>query len=262
MFSSEPRCQYKKNQLADVICQLRFPDILSINANEPAAFQEIIRSEFPQYVKGMDAAAPKIAGAPGNFHLETVPPTVNYQFSSVDGIWRINLTSRFISITCTQYTNWETFARKFDKPLAAFIKVYNPAYFNRIGLRYLNFISKRELALESVSFSDLINPMYLGLLGSEDVNDKQFNQNSVDAELVTPGGCRLKVHAGPGIVKRNGHTDDEVKFIFDQDLFVSGNIPVNQAAESLDKLHAQSFPIFRGAITDMLHNAMNPDSNF
>ena len=45
MFSTEKRCKYAQNQLADVICQLRFPDILSINANEPAEFQEMIRSE-------------------------------------------------------------------------------------------------------------------------------------------------------------------------------------------------------------------------
>ena len=30
MFSTEPRVTYRKNQLGEVICQLRFPEILSI----------------------------------------------------------------------------------------------------------------------------------------------------------------------------------------------------------------------------------------
>ena len=43
MFSTKPRCQYLDNQLADVICQLRFPEILSISVNPPATFQDMIR---------------------------------------------------------------------------------------------------------------------------------------------------------------------------------------------------------------------------
>ena len=44
MFSNEPRCIYRKNQLAEVICQLRFPEILKISAEAPVAFQEAIRT--------------------------------------------------------------------------------------------------------------------------------------------------------------------------------------------------------------------------
>ena len=49
MFSKEERCIYRKNQLQEVICQLRFPEILSIGVNVPAAFQDAIRDEYPQY---------------------------------------------------------------------------------------------------------------------------------------------------------------------------------------------------------------------
>lgn len=258
MFSTENRCEYQNNQLADVICQLRFPDILSINANEPAQFQEIIRSEYPQYAKQMESPAPKVSGTPGNLQIAPQQANPNYQFTSMDGLWQINLTSRFISITCKKYTNWETFARKFDMPLAAFIQVYKPAYFHRIGLRYLNFVSRTALGLEEIPFSDLIDSKYLGIMSDESVNETAFQQNSVDADVAIRNGCRLKIHAGPGIVKRNGHTDKEVKFIIDEDLYIASNVPVNQAAEKLDVLHNQAFPIFRGAITDMLHNAMNP----
>ena len=47
MFSTETRCIYRKNQLAEVICQLRFPEILTIETNIPAQFQEAIRGDFP-----------------------------------------------------------------------------------------------------------------------------------------------------------------------------------------------------------------------
>ena len=85
MFSSASRCRYGKNQLTDVICQLRFPEILSINTNPPAQFQEAIRQEYPRYQLRQDIPAPKITGVPGQFALENQPKTINHQFSSADG---------------------------------------------------------------------------------------------------------------------------------------------------------------------------------
>ncbi len=258
MFSTETRCIYRKNQVAEVICQLRFPDILTINANQPAVFQDLIRDEFPQFSERAETPAPRIAGIPGNYHIENQKPTPNYQFVSADGMWRINLTSRFISLACTNYTCWEEFAKKLDKPLVSFIQVYKPAYFQRIGLRYMNFISRKNLDLESIPFSKLFQPAYLGILNDREIYEQETSRNCVDAEFSIQGGCRAKIHAGPGIVKQNGHTDNEIRFIFDQDLFMTGNIPVNYSAGALETLHKQAYPIFRGAITDELHYAMDP----
>ena len=258
MFSNEQRCIYNNNQLADVICQLRFPEILSIGANVPVDFQEAIRNEYPQYLARNEMAAPKISGAPGNMRLENQKPTINYQFTSADGQWRVNLTSKFISLTCSAYSNWETFAKKLDTPLAAFIKLYKPAYFERIGLRYMNFISRQALDLEGTPFSELFQSQYLGILSDENVDERTTTRSSVDAEIKIRGGCIAKIHAGPGVVQRNGRKDPEVKFIFDQDLFMSGNIPVNYSAGALQSLHDQAYPIFRSAITDTLHKAMDP----
>lgn len=258
MFSNKPRCQYAKNQLADVICQLRFPEILTINANPPADFQENIRKDFPNYSTTVEAATPQISGTPGNLQIQNQMTTLNYQFASVDGVWRINLTSKFISLACKQYTNWETFAQKLDKPLASFISIYKPAYFERIGLRYLNFISRQSLDLEGTAFREMITTAYLGLLDDDEITEDIAHRSGVDAEISLPGGAHVKLHAGPGLVKQNGTPQKEVKFIFDQDLFMSGNIPVNFSAVALQALHSHAYPIFRGAITDLLHNAMEP----
>ena len=260
MFSQEPRCLYRANPLGEVICQLRFPEILTIGANVPVAFQEAIRDEYPQYSAHKENPAPRIIGTPGNLTLENQPATINYQFVSADGAWRVNLTSKFISLACSRYTRWEDFARRLDKPLAAFIKVYKPAYFERVGLRYLNFISRKALNLEGVPFRDLIAPCYLGPLSDEEVNEAASSRCNVDAELAIRGGCRVKLHAGPGLVKRNGQSDQEVKFIFDQDLFLAGKVPMNMTTGALQTLHAQAYSIFRGAITDTLHDVMEPET--
>lgn len=258
MFSQQERCIYNHNQLGEVICQLRFPEILIIGSEAPAAFQEAIRDEYPQYSARKESPAPKITGTPGHLALENQPQTINYQFMSEDGVWRINLTSRFISLACTRYTCWEDFAGRLDKPLAAFIRIYKPAYFERVGLRYLNFFSRKALELEGTPFRELIAPCYLGPLAEENVSEPNTSRCSVDAEIGIRAGCRIKLHAGLGMVKKAGQQDSEVKFIFDQDLFMPGKVPVNYSAGALQTLHSQAYSIFRGAITDKLHDALDP----
>lgn len=258
MFSQEPRRLFRKNQLVEVICQLRFPEILTIGVNPPVAFQEAIRSEFPQYNARKEIPAPKIAGAPGNFSLQNQPETINYQFAAADGSWRVNLTSKFISLACSRYTNWEDFAKKLDRPLAAFIQTYKPAYFERVGLRYINAFSRKALDLEGIPFRDLFQPCYLGPLGEEDVQESSTNRCSMDVEMALRGGCRLKLHAGPGMIKRPGREDQEVRFILDNDLFMTGNVPINLSTGAMQTLHQQADCLFLGAITERLYDAMEP----
>ncbi len=259
MFSQENRCRYGKSQLAEVICQLRFPEILTIEANAPVDFQEAIRDQFPIYEVRKENPAPRIMGAAGNISLQQQPQTNNYYFVSADGQWRVNLTSKFISLSCNRYTCWEDFANQLDKPLAAFIRIYRPALFSRIGLRYLNFISRKNLELEATPFRELISTPYLGILADEEIQETATSRSSVDVQLAIRGGCNAKIHAGPGLVKRNGQPDQELKFVFDQDLYMEGNMPVNLSAGALQTLHGQAFSIFRGAITDTLHEAMLPE---
>lgn len=258
MFSQESRCIYRNAQVADVICQLRFPEILSIGTTVPDKFQEAIRAEFPKYTKLQEMPVPKLTGTPGNLTMQKPEPTTNHQFVSADGVWRVNMTSKFISLACTDYSCWEDFARKLDKPLAAFIQIYKPAYFERVGLRYVNFISRNDLGLPGVPFRELIEGCWLGPIAEEDVLERNCSRSTVDVEMALRGGCRVKVHAGPGMVKRNGQQDKEVKFIFDQDLYMPGQVPVNLSAGALQTLHSQAFSIFRGAITDKLHEALEP----
>ena len=259
MFSNHERCILNNNQLAEVICQFRFPEILIIGTTPPAEFQELIRADFPQYHMRKESSPPKLAGTPGNMHLEESPVTINHQFSTPDNTWRVNLTTGFISLTCSRYTCWEDFAKMLDKPLAAFIRTYHPAYFTRVGLRYLNFISRKQLYLEDRPFSDLIAPQYLGVLCEDDVSESSVTSCNVDVQMQLSGGCKLKLHAGPGMVHQNGISDKELRFIFDQDLFMSGNIAVQSSTGALSTLHTQAYSVFRGAILDTLYNAMDPE---
>lgn len=262
LFSGHPRTLYRSAPTHEVICQLRFPTILSINNTEPADFQEAIRAEFPGYARRQDVTPPKITlvngGAP---KVEQQPPVTNYNFLSADSQWKLNLTENFIALSTLHYTGWEEFARHLDKPLAAFIKIYQPALFQRVGLRYVNIFTRSKLGLQDAKWAELISPAYVGPLCGPDVIEANFLNCASDLLFQLDSSCRAKIHAGPGRVKNNAAgaaPDPEVKFIFDMDLSMNGNVPCTLSAAGLETLHGHATRIFEGAITDKLRAAMGP----
>ena len=261
LFSSHPRGHYRSAPAHEVICQLRFPTILSINNVEPADFQEAIRADFPQYIRRQDTAAPKVTLHDGKPQVEQQPPVTNYNFLTEDNCWKLNLTQNFIALSTLAYTGWEDFAHRLDKPLAAFIQLYHPAYFQRVGLRYVNIFSRKKLGLENAKWKELIAPAYIGPLHEPDVEEENFLNCASDLLFKLDSSCRAKIHAGPGQVKNNrpnAPQDPELKFILDMDLSMSGNTPCTLSAAALETLHGHSTRIFEGAITDALRTAMDP----
>ena len=114
--SDNRRYAYGKSQLIEVICQLRFPTILSIDTREPADFQETVRAAFPRYQCQVEKL-PGVNGAPAR--------TVNnHTFISEDGGYKLSLTKDFIALSTMRYTHWEDFAARLDEPLGQFIKIY------------------------------------------------------------------------------------------------------------------------------------------
>ena len=262
LFSAHTRAQYRKAPAHEVICQLRFPTILSINTVEPADFQEAIRAEFPKYARRQDTTPPKITLVNGSApKVEQQPPVINYHFLSADNQWKLNLTKDFIALSTLHYTGWEEFARHLDKPLAAFIKLYKPAYFQRVGLRYVNIFSRSSLGIEDAKWAELISPAYVGPLCQPDAMEENFLNCASDLLLQLDSSCRAKIHAGPGRLKNTAQgapQDPEVKFIFDMDLSMGGDVPCTLSAAGLETLHGHATRIFEGAVTDRLRTAMGP----
>lgn len=257
---NDNRYLYTRSPLAEVICQLRFPTILSIGAREPADFQDAIRSEYPRYLARQEHPMPKLTGGgTASPSLQQQPPITNYNFVSQDGKWKINLTNGFIALSTIGYRQWEDFAQRLDFVLAQFIRIYQPAYFQRIGLRYLNTFSRKALGMEDMLWDDLIQSPYIGILGEPDVDEKIVSKCSLDVETALDGGCHLKLHAGPGMVRPGGQAQQkEPRFILDGDFSFSGELTGDQVPSRLETMHSWAVRLFQGAITRELHDAMGP----
>ena len=258
MFSSAERKILEKNQLLEVICQLRYFDILKIDAAEPFEFQEAIRAEYPQYAKKVEQLPPQIVGG----KPVAQPPVNNHQFISADGQWKISMTKGFIALSTHRYVRWEEFAKRLDMVLAAFIRIYQPNCFTRVGLRYINAFNRKSLDLEQYTWRELIQPGYIGLMGEEDAQESAFLKNEQTITMAMPGGAKANIKCGPGLLRkvnnRTRQTVEEKVYMLDLDLFMEGNMPLSQAVPALNVVHGNAGSLFRGAISDTLFDAMQP----
>lgn len=249
---------YDKNQIIEVICQLRFPPILSIETDIPAQFQDTVREVFPRY-NCIVENLPVQPGAPAQTQK-------NHTFVSEDGLTKLSLTKNFIALSTMRYGGWEEFAHKLDEPLGQFIRIYRPAYFERVGLRFVNGISRQKLELTHCRWNDLFQSQYLGVLDNDSIDENAVAKCVTEVEMKLDDKCSLKLHAGPGNIRRNIQTpngiqtiqEPETRFLFDQDLFCGGNIKLPDVMDTLALLHEHADRTFSEAITDTLHDAMEP----
>lgn len=74
------RVKYNRCPLVEVIFQLRFPTILSINSKQPADFQEKIRKEYPFYDEGIEEQNELLINTNGKSTQVKSSQNKNYKF--------------------------------------------------------------------------------------------------------------------------------------------------------------------------------------
>lgn len=246
------RVRYEKSPLVEVIFQLRFPTILSINARQPVEFQELIRKQFPFYEEGIEQQNEfLITPAIGQAQVKT-SQNKNYSFVSADNSYKVNLTSTFIAVSTLNYTQWEHFKEKIEYVISIFEKVYEPAFYTRVGLRYIDVIERSSIGLNERKWTELVQPHVLGIVAN---HEEGINSYVSEAEFKDPNdGIGTKTHFE--FVHANGN--EETSLLIDCDYFKNETVPAEKMIELADSLHTHSSSFLRTAIKDDLHNAMQP----
>jgi len=258
-FPEAKRVVYKKNPLINVICQLRYPPILRIDSEVPSQFQEAIRSDYPLYNERTEVQHEIAAGMKPQFpqeinvQLTRTGITKNHEFCSENGVWRINLTRTFLSISTSEYHRWEDFVQRFSSSSKKFLEIYNPPFFTRLGLRYVDIFDRSKLGLEDAHWTDLLQSYSLGLLSSS-VSKEVKSCESVyeiklsDSESIVRIATSLVIDA---------RTSREC-YMVDSDFYTPKRTPPDKAFDKLEFLHQRATRLIRWIITDKLHNAMEP----
>jgi len=258
-FPKVSRVLYKKNPIDQVVCQLRFPPILRIDAEIPVAFHETIRTDFPNFEEQSEVKIEQPADIEGQIPKEILQKVIqtvnkNYTFSSEDGNWKVNLTRTFIALTSNSYQQWEQFEEKLAIPFDAIVEIYSPLHFSRVGLRYVDIIRRSLLGLSEVPWGELLTPPIAGLLSSADLQSDVRNFDS---------RYELQLEDGQSIVRLitklvEMREDGESAYVIDSDFFKSGRTEIKDVNQLLSDYHNCASSLIQWCISERLHDAMEP----
>lgn len=248
------RVRYNKSPLVEVIFQLRFPTILSINSKQPVEFQERIREKYPFYEEGIEQQNDLFIAPDGNPAQIKQSENKNYSFVSADRLYKINLTSSFIAISTIAYTQWEDFRKHIEYIIPVFEEEYKPTFYTRVGLRYIDAITRGNLGLLDRKWSELVQPHILGIVTPEIeegiqsfVSEAEY-KNSDEKSYVKTHVEFVHVNDNP-----------EMSLLIDSDNFITDITNKENLMEAANLLHTNSSNFIGKAITEVLSNAMEPE---
>lgn len=257
LFPETDRFVFRQNPLAEVVCQLRFPPVLTIAAELPSAFQEMVRDSYPLYERAEPTLAVQGELAPilSRLQLQVPNEAITHRFITEDRGRSISLAHDFVAVVETVYKRWENFRPEIERACIAAKQVYKPAFFSRVGLRYQNIINRSKLGLEGESWAKLLRPPVLGLLGTEDLGDhisEARTETLVKVDEVAGGFVRIR----QGLIK--AQSDPEELYLVDADFFTQEKCTDEQAFNALDVFHHIARNLFRWAITPRLEAVLDP----
>jgi uncharacterized protein (TIGR04255 family) len=256
VFPDSPRVVYTSNPLEEVICQLKFPPILRIDSELPAALQDELRGEYPLLVE--NAATPiELPGAIAKVLAAELPGFSGnrvYQFASADDVWKISLTRDFLAISTRLYRHWDEFRKRTEIALRALVSLYHPAFFTRIGLRYRNVISPLTLGLRDAQWRELLQPHILGELASPEVAPAIRYASRDVLIALDEAGSQVRIRHG----LNKPALEPDASYVIDSDFYFENRTEINDALAKLDLFHWNAGRLFRWCITPRLHELLGP----
>jgi uncharacterized protein (TIGR04255 family) len=250
-FPESPRVLFELNPLVEVVCQLSFPSVLRIDSQSPAAFQDRVRAAFPVFVR--QVVSPVQGLVPVELANLIGGGVASYQFASEDEQWRLTLSRDFLALSTSKYVDWADFKTRLQQPVAALLGEYQPAFFQRIGLRYRDVIVRSVLGLQDVAWSDLVRPEIAGELGSELAPEIVRTLRELIVDLPENIGKVRMVH---GLADRD--PGGEQCYQIDCDFFTERRTSTNETLQILDAFNGRAGSLFRWCIQRRLHDALRP----
>ena len=253
-FPESQREIYSRNPLKEVICQLRFPTILQVTAESPAKFQDRIRQNYPYYTE--EKPEPNLPKGIGDILAGLSLPkglqTPLHKFLTDERTRAITLNQEFLAVSEAKYRRWQDFKAEINAAEIAFRELYKPSFYTRIGLRYKNFIDRKELGFADKSWGVLLNKSLIGPLGV----------NELSPEIrETRAQCLMSLAEVPNSFVRIIHgvaQEDSSTYLVDADFFIEEKENLDESLRILDEFNKLAARFFHWATTDTLRQALGP----
>lgn len=255
IFPAAERVVYDKSPLVEVVCQLRFPTILRIEAEVPSDFQELVRGVFPLF----ERQAPQVPGLPPELARmlgNATQQPIQYNFTAEDGKQRLSLAPDFLALTSHHYSRWERFLDVLNPAIEALQKTYKPSFYTRLGLRYQNRIEPDSIGAADVPWSRLLGDSIVG----------EFRNDTDGSFIFEEAGRQLRLRTTDrkfGVLLQHGlgfpsTPDTRVPYVIDTDVYTDQKTEVGDVLPILKEFNTTAGRVFRWAISSELHDLLGP----
>jgi len=256
-FPDYRRAIFAKNPLIEVVCQVRYPRLLAIDAELPVDFQKRIQGQFPtlahQRIQIL-GGGPADGGSAAPYSPAAGQVLNVYDFQAMDKKSRVSLTSEFVALTTSSYARWEEFSRDLKFVFEQHLACYGPSHFTRIGLRYKDVIDRQVLGLKEFEWAELIRPELLGLCSNPDMRASVSSLDVTSVLAMEVGNLNLRSY-----LAKNDETN-VIGFMIDSDFWIEGSIEAlyDNVHTILESFHKEAGAVFNWAITDRVREALEP----
>jgi uncharacterized protein (TIGR04255 family) len=237
-----PHQTFHRNSLATVIMQLRFHPILKV-AERIADFQDRIRPRFPGFDKIESQTLEITPSGPKELHRETA-----HRFHAVDEPTIVALNTSAVSIEYGAHQSRDVLLRDVETVLSALEAISGPLGPKRLGIRYVNLISKAQIVSalgRPIGWQDLLTPNFAQVPGGIAELDEV---TTFLAEVTSPcdrGLMTLRYGIVPDAVP--DAASSERKFRLDTDRYVEGSFRIDEVRTLADGFVDDIFQVFMTA---------------
>jgi len=236
--------------LVRVLSQVRWPTLTQMQA-EPlghiaSEFGKSISSDYPIYGEQQEVQIVLTPEGPTQQAKGII-----YQFKSSDEIWRVSLTTTFITLEASSYTSKKDFCDRFTSILDALQSVAAIPQASRVGFRYVNRVDDSEIYDR---IGELVNPLVMGG-GSVPLGPANLMQ-SINESLFAIGNTNLLArwaHLPPrGTTDLTIEASERSSWLLDLDAFREGNsafVPQELVAQA-ETLSRVAYKFFRWAVKE------------
>lgn len=240
-FPSKPEIRLRKAPLDEVICQIKFPSILSISKGMPIEFQEAVRARFPELrvEQGVFVQFPDIASSEKPA-VDTAPK--NFRFLTSDGKSYIALAPDFVALSVKHYTHWGDFQSDLQTATQALLSIYQPSYATRIGVRFINRFTLKSTGCKKLSeMFGLFRPELTCLLRTQAWTEPIEMLSQI---ILKDEQRKFALRSG------FGKDQNEPFFILDFDYYEERQLPLEKLTQRIDRFHSRIYDAFRWCLLD------------
>lgn len=231
-----------------VVCQLQYDRSLVISDNRVARdLHERLEGRHGPYpnVDQVQMQGLNVDVGQGAPTAMAMAPATGWRFRSEDGAWVVSVLPEHVSLETTAYSTWDDFRRQLQTVLAAVKDMLDPAFEQRLGLRYIDKLIEKNVA-QPEDWKTLLSPTLLGPVlhsgfGSAIQVAQQHLVLSLDPDSKIQCGFRHGFVSEP---------DQDPSYVLDFDVYREGGRPfdLDDAMQTVDSFNEYALQLFQASL--------------